>query len=275
MLSDELLITIFNYLDHEGLIKMYKLDKQYEPIIKNNVWPNITIKFLKNKRIQKFVDDKWINCFVKYTLEYSEVNNEYIKYFSHCHTLDLYECYRLKPGFTQYLTNCHTLDLSGTSIIDDDVKHLTNCHTVILKGCMCLTDMCTEYLKNCYEVCLNFCHITDDVVINLTNCKIVRLGHTHITRNSIKYLTNCIELDISETNIINDDLKYLENVKNLNISYCKNITFDGIQYLKNIKILNIEACVGKIEYINKNYPYIQLERCIPLEKLDLEDRDYL
>jgi hypothetical protein len=280
VLPDEIIIKIFNYLDHEALMKVYNINNNYKEIIKNNVWPNITIKFFKNKRIQKFVDDKWINCFVKYELAKSEINNDYIKYFTHCSYLDLYKCYNLATNCTQYLTNCHTIDLSYTNIVDDDIKYLKNCHTVRLFDCKNLTNHCTEYLTNCYEVDLNFCNITDEGVLNLTNCKILRLGHTKITRLSIPYLTNCIELDISYTNINDDDLKYLESIENLNISYCKNINYEGIQYLKKIKILNVEMCFEPyngnytyfIEYIKQNYPYVYLDRSIPISKLAPEDQ---
>ena len=272
MLAEELIITIFDKLDHEGLIKMYKLDTKYESIIKNNVWENITIKFLKNKRIQKFINDEWINCFVKYELAGSEVNNMYIKFFSHCHTLDLYKCYNLNTGCTQYLSNCHTIDLSHNYKIEDvDIKYLQNCHTVRLVQCTYLTDKCTEYLKNCYEVDLNECNITDEGVVYLTKCKIVRLGQTKITRQCIPYLINCKELDITESNIIDMDFKLLENIENLNISYCKNITNEGIQYLKNIKILNVEMSNIQLEYIEQNYSYIKLNRSIPHSKIDDDD----
>jgi hypothetical protein len=275
ILPTEIIIKIFDYLDHEALMKAYKFDN-YKSIIKNNVWPNITIKFLKNKRIQKFFNDGWICCFVKYQLAYSEVDNDYIKYFIHCTYLDLYKCYKLDTGCTQYLTNCHTIDLSyNHNIIDEDILYLKNCHTVRLVNCLKLTNKCTEYLKNCYEVDLNECNIDDTGVVNLSMCKIVRLGQTIITRNCIKYLTNCIELDISDTNIIDDDLKLLENIENLNISYCKNITLNGIQYLKNIQTLNLEMCfnnIDYIDYININYPYIELNRSIPLSKLNPEDQ---
>jgi hypothetical protein len=279
VLPNEIIIKIFDYLDHESLMKVFKLDS-YKDIIKNNVWPNITIKFLRNKRIQKFVNDGWINCFVKYELENSEINNDYIKYFSHCYYLDLYKCYYLETNCTKYLTNCHTIDLSYTKIIDNDIKYLKNCHTVRLIDCKNLTNQCTEYLKNCYEVDFNFCNITNEAVINLTNSKIVRLGFTKITRQSILYLTNCIELDISDININDDDLKLLENVEKLNISYCKNITYDGIQYLKKIKILNVEMCFEPnngnytyfLEYFEENYPYIKLDRSIPLSMLSEEDQ---
>lgn len=284
ILPNELIIKIFDYLDHEGLIKMYKFDNynNFQSIIKNNVWPNITIKFLKNKRIQKFVDDGWINCFVKYTLEYSEVTNDYIQYFSHCYDLDLYKCYKLEIGCTQYLTNCNTIDISHNhNIIDEDILYLKNCHTVRLAGCSKLTNKCTEYLKNCYEVNLNECNIDDEGILNLINCNTVKLGQTNISRNCIKYLSNCEILDITECNIIDDDLKLLENIKSLDISYCKNITLKGIQYLKNIQTLNVEMCnailneinnnMNYIEYFKEHYPHIKLMRSIPLSKLDLND----
>lgn len=273
VLPNEIIIKIFDYLDHEALMKIYNINDNYKYIIKNNVWSNITIKFLRNKRIQKFINDGWINCFVKYELAKSEINNDYIKYFSHCSYLDLYKCYNLETTCTQYLTNINTIDLSYTNIIDNDIKYLQNCHTIRLVYCKKLTNQCTEYLKKCYEVDLDFCNITDEGVLNLTNCKIVKLGHTRITRESIQYLTNCNTINISNTNINDDDLKLLENVEKLNISYCKNITYDGIQYLKKIKILNVEMCFELfIEYIEQNYPYIKLDRSIPICMLDVEDQ---
>lgn len=277
VLPDEIIIKIFDYLDHEALMKVYNINiiNNYKDIIKNNVWPNITIKFLRNKRIQKFINDGWINCFVKYELANSEINNDYIKYFNHCTYLDLYKCYYLDIGCTKYLSNCHTIDLSHDYKIEDiDIEYLQNCHTVRLAKCTYLTNKCTEYLKNCYEVDLNFCNITDQGVLNLSNCKIVRLGHTKITRQSIPHLTNCKELNISECDINNEDLKLLENVENLNISYCKNITYDCIQYLKKIKILNVEMCFEQYNgnYIEQNYPYIKLDRSIPLDMIPVEDQ---
>ncbi len=289
ILPQELIIKICDFLDHEGLMKVYNKENSsdcYKDLIKNHVWKNITIKLLKNKRIQKFVNDKWINCFVKYDLSQSEINNDYIKYFSHCDYLDLYKCYKLETGCTQFLTNCHTVNLSNCNISNDDIKYLQKCHTVILLGCTRLKDECTEYLKNCYKVDLNECHqITDIGAKNLSNCKIVKLGQTRITRNCIKYLSNCESLDITECDIIDEDLKLLENVKSLDISYCRNITLKGIQYLKNIQVLNLEMCKSLIdeirtihniayyEYFEKYYPHIRLMRSIPLSKLEPYERD--
>jgi hypothetical protein len=94
MLSDKLIIKILDYLDHEGLMKIYEIDK-YKDLIKNNVWRNITIKLVKKKRIQKFIDSGWINCFVKYDLSNSEIDDELLKYFNHCTYLNLEGCKNL------------------------------------------------------------------------------------------------------------------------------------------------------------------------------------
>ena len=87
-LSNKLIIKIFDNLDHEGLMKMYNIDN-YKYIIKNNVWKNITIKLVKKKRIQKFIDTEWIKCFVRYDLSYSEIDSDLLQYFSHCSMLNL------------------------------------------------------------------------------------------------------------------------------------------------------------------------------------------
>ncbi len=62
-IPNELIIKIFDYLDHEGLMKVYQIDT-FKNLIKNNVWKNITIKLVKKKSIQKFIYSDWINCFV-------------------------------------------------------------------------------------------------------------------------------------------------------------------------------------------------------------------
>ena len=138
-LPNELIIKIFDYLDHENLMKVYEYD-EYKELIKNNVWKNITIKLVKKKRIQKFIDNGWINCFVKYDLYKSEIDNNLLQYFSHCTYLDLYECCNLNPGCTKYLENCKYIDLSYCNIENDDIKHLQNCDTVILNGCYKIDD---------------------------------------------------------------------------------------------------------------------------------------
>jgi hypothetical protein len=91
IISNELIIKIFDYLDHEALMKMYEIE-EYKYLIKNNVWKNITIKLVKHKRIKKFIDSGWIKCFVKYDLSRSEINNDLLKYFSHCTYIDLSYC---------------------------------------------------------------------------------------------------------------------------------------------------------------------------------------
>jgi len=101
-LSDELIIKIFNNLDHEGLMKMYELE-QYKDLIKNNVWENITIKLVKKKRIQKFIDNGWIKCFVKYDLSNSEIDDDLLINFSHCTYLDLNGCNLLKNNLKNNL----------------------------------------------------------------------------------------------------------------------------------------------------------------------------
>jgi hypothetical protein len=90
-LPNEIIIKIFDYLDHEALMKMYEITA-YKDLIKNNVWKNITIKLVKNKRIKKFIDNGWIKCFVRYDLSGSEINNDLLKYFSHCDYIDLRNC---------------------------------------------------------------------------------------------------------------------------------------------------------------------------------------
>ncbi len=97
-LQKDIIIKIFDYLDHEGLMKMYEID-EYKDLIKNNVWKNITIKLVKKKRIQKFIDSGWINCFVKYDLSNSEIDDELLKKFSHCNYLNLYNCNNLTEKF--------------------------------------------------------------------------------------------------------------------------------------------------------------------------------
>ncbi len=244
-LPNELIIKICDFLDHEGLMKVYNNDNHfdYKDLIKNNVWKNITIKLVKKKRIQKFIDSGWIKCFVRYELQRSEIDDELLKHFSHCDYLDLFQCGQLTDKCTEYLKNCYEVDLN-------------ECH-----------------------------QITDIGAKNLSNCHIVRLGQTRITRNCIKYLSNCESLDITECNIIDEDLKLLENVKSLDISYCKNITLKGIQYLKNIQVLNLEMCKSLIdeirtihniayyEYFEKYYPHIKLMRSVPLSKLEPWERD--
>ena len=88
-LPNEIIIKIFDYLDHEGLMMFYNNFDNYKDLIKNNVWKNITIKLFKKKRIQKFIDSGWIKCFVRYNLSHSELDDELIKFFSHCDLLDL------------------------------------------------------------------------------------------------------------------------------------------------------------------------------------------
>ena len=115
----ELIIKIFDYLDHEGLMKVYQIDT-YKDLIKNNVWKNITIKLVKKKRIQKFIDSGWINCFVKYDLSRSEIDNDLLKFFSHCEYLDLFQCYQLTDKCTKYLKKCYEVNLNECSQITDE-----------------------------------------------------------------------------------------------------------------------------------------------------------
>ncbi len=146
-LSNKLIIKIFDYLDHEGLMKMYEIDT-YKNIIKNNVWRNIIIKLVKKKRILKFIENGWINCFVKYDLSNSEIDNGLLKYFSHCDYLDLYKCNNLEPGCTKYIKNCCFVVLSNTNIIDDDIKILENVKELNISNCKNITIDAIQYLKN-------------------------------------------------------------------------------------------------------------------------------
>ena len=89
LLPTNVIINILDNLDHEGLMKVYNLGNYYQNIIKHNIWKNITIRLIKKKRIEKFIDSGFINCFVKYDLSYSEITHELLKHFNHCQELIL------------------------------------------------------------------------------------------------------------------------------------------------------------------------------------------
>ena len=173
-LPNYLIIKILNYLDHEGLMKIYEIDK-YKDLIKNNVWKNITIKLVKKKRIQKFIDSGWINCFIKYDLRQSEIDNNLLQYFSHCDNLNLYNCNKLEPGFTKYIENCHTVNLSKCNISNDDIKYLSNCKKLDITDCN-IIDEDLRLLENVESLDISYCkNITLKGIQYLKNIQVLNV----------------------------------------------------------------------------------------------------
>jgi hypothetical protein len=242
ILPNELIIKIFNYLDHEGLMKMYEIE-EYKSFIKNNVWKNITIKLVKKKRIQKFIDNGWIKCFVKYDLSCSEINDELLKYFSHCNYLNLFQCSQLKDNCTEYLKNCYEVNLNEChQITDVGAKQLSNC-SILKLGQTRITRNCIKYLSNCEKLDITECNIIDE---------------------DLKLLENVKSLDISYCkNISLKGIQYLKNIQVLNLEMCTNL----INEIRNINNTDY------IEYFKKYYPDIILMRSIPLSKLESWERD--
>ena len=241
-IPNELIIKIFDYLDHEGLMKVYQIDT-YKDFIKSNVWKNITIKLVKKKRIQKFIDSGWIKCFVKYDLSRSEIDDDLLKHFSHCDYLDLFQCYQLNDKSTEYLKNCYEVNLNEChQITDIGAKNLYNCLIVKL-GQTRITRNCIKYLSNCEKLDITECNIIDE---------------------DLKLLENVKSLDISYCkNITLRGIQYLKNIQVLNLEMCTNL----IHEIRNID--NTEY----YDYFSKYYPHIKLMRSIPLSKLEPWERD--
>ena len=241
-LPSELIIKIFDYLDHEGLMKVYQIDT-YRELIKNNVWKNITIKLIKKKRIQKFIDSGWINCFVKYDLSRSEIDNDLLKYFSHCDYLNLFECTKLTDKCTEYLKNCYEVNLN-------------ECHQI--------TDIGAENLSNCPIVKLGLTRITRNCIKYLSNCKSLDITECNIIDEDLKLLENVKSLDISYCkNITLRGIQYLKNIQVLNLEMCTNL----IHEIRNID--NTEY----YDYFEKYSPHIKFMRSIPVSKLEPWERD--
>ena len=154
-LPNELIIKTLDFLDHEGLMKVYELD-EYKDLIKNNVWKNITIKLVKKKRIQKFIDSGWIKYFVKYDLCRSEIDDDLLKNFSHCEYLNLNECYGITNEGIKYVLNCHTLLLGMTRINSDIIKYLSHCKVLHLSQTN-IKNEDLKYLENVEDLDISYC----------------------------------------------------------------------------------------------------------------------
>lgn len=241
-IPNELIIKIFDYLDHEGLMKVYQIDT-FKSLIKNTVWKNITIKLVKKKRIQKFIDSEWIKCFVRYDLSRSEIDNDLLKYFCHCDYLNLFQCGQLTDKCTEYLKNCNEVDLNEChQITDTGAKNLSNC-SILKLGQTKITRDCIKYLSNCEKLDITECNIIDE---------------------DLKLLENIKSLDISYCrNITLKGIQYLKNIQVLNLEMCLAL----IHELRTI--YNLEY----YEYFEKNYPHIKLMRSIPMSKLEPWERD--
>jgi hypothetical protein len=200
-LPNELIIKTLDFLDHEGLMKVYELD-EYKDLIKNNVWKNITIKLVKKKRIHKFIDSGWIKCFVKYDLCRSEIDDNLLKNFSHCEYLNLNECYKVTNEGIKHVLNCHTLLLGMTKINSNIIKYLSHCKKLNLSQ----TDINNEdlkYLENVEDLDISYCR--------------------NITLSGIQYFKKIKILNVMMSGINNED-KIKEIFPNIIIKYYELIT---------------------------------------------------
>jgi hypothetical protein len=157
IISNELIIKIFDYLDHEALMKMYEIE-EYKDLIKNNVWKNITIKLVKHKRIKKFIDSGWIKCFVRYDLSCSEINNDLLKYFSHCNYINLSYC----------------------SIKDEDLKLLENIVELNISYCKNITISAIQYLKKIKILNVEMCFTLNKNDNNTWYIEYIKQYYPHI-----------------------------------------------------------------------------------------------
>ncbi len=209
ILPNELIIKILDYLDHEGLMKVYEIDS-YKDLIKNNVWKNIIIKLVKKKRIQKFVDSGWIKCFVQYNLQRSEIDDNLLINFSHCKYLNLNECFNITNEGIKYVLNCSTLKLGMTKINSDIIKYLSNCKELNLSQTN-INNEDLKYLENVEDLDISYCK--------------------NITLPAIQYLKNIKTLNVMMSGVSNDIMNnynvkdYIPKIREL----YPNITFVNIE----------------------------------------------
>jgi hypothetical protein len=220
ILPNELIIKILDNLDHEGLMKIYEIDN-YKDLIKNNVWTNITIKLVKKKRIQKFIDSGWIKCFVKYDLFRSEIDDDLLKNFSHCKFLNLNECFQITNLGIKHVLNCPILLLGMTKINSDIIKYLSNCKELNLSQTN-INNEDLKYLENVEDLDISYCR--------------------NITLSAIQYLKNIKTLNVMMSGVSND----IMNNYNL-LDYTPKIR----ELFPNIKFVNIEL-PSQMEYY-ENY----------------------
>lgn len=192
-LPTELIIKILNHLDHEGLMKVYELD-EYKDLIKNNVWKNITIKLVKKKRIQKFIDSGWIKCFVKYDLQRSEIDDDLLKNFSHCEYLDLNECFRITNEGVKHVLNCSTLLLGMTQINSHIIKYLSHCKELNLSETN-IRNEDLKYLENVEDLDISYCDF--------------------ITLEGIKYLKKIKRLNVMMSGLKLEYRNYEDKIKEI------------------------------------------------------------
>lgn len=206
MLSDEILLHIFQYLPKKALHRIASVNRRFSRVVLDeSLWVRID---LGNRSIRRGAIGKILSRgFIILRLAQSRMQSP------------IFESHFRRDGFQSKL---QYLDLSMASI---DVQSLAQ----LLKTCLLLKKLSLEHVPVDIHVCREIAHNKDLEVLNLSMCEGLDQGCVTILMINLKCLT---ALNISWTNLTVESVEVIVSlisptIMRLNISGCRRTLTDS------------------------------------------------
>lgn len=297
----EIWVEIFKYIRTKQLIRLQRVNKLFEHIIKNCVLINnrldlstlyskdLIISIINNYRLRyvllpSTVNDDIIKCLFKvnsveidegglYTDAYfltdadKNISDESGKYLSKTETLQI-SGYNVTENFFSHLSNIKELYLT-----DINIRHIPNYKTLTtlsLDSCHNIDDNSLKLLTALTDLKLFHSKITGESFRCMCNLKKLFLWHcSHIKEKNIKLLTSLVGLYIRNSSYMKGTfLRHLLNIEDLD--YCNPMW--ARQYIGDFN--DSESNIKPLSHLNKlsisNWGNDSLmEKVYNLDKLEL------
>lgn len=223
------------------------------------------IKFIKDKRIYLYIDDRY---------NYLDRNPKIIGSvdiedgaFDGVHTINII-CLNMKIKL-EIFAKCHTLFIANNI---DNIHVLCNVHTLIIHNNYWITDV--SALGNLHSLYISHCTSLFDVSALGDLYSLDISGHKDLFKSlvGIDKLGSIHSLDLSYTNVTDTDIIHLGNVHTLSIYGCKNI-YDINKCVKALAN-TYELCVSCFDELFDvsalgNVKYLDLSKSSNLENVGM------
>ncbi len=145
-LPREMIITIFENLSLQDLVKTELVCKKFKDFVRSTKWSNVMVKLTCIAKILHVADTYQ---FLNYDFSESEITDYVVEKLSDCHTLNLRNCLKITDASISVL-KCTSLDISSCVLVtDSSIQKLTMCRNLKLDWCNIISDECISSLKNC------------------------------------------------------------------------------------------------------------------------------
>jgi len=120
-----------------------------------------------------------------------------LQYLTNIQDLYVADCIEINDECVKYLSHCRRLDISKTMVTEKSLPYLINCYGLAI-ACMQLTNFKILGDLKCQLIDLSYTNIDDTSIQYLVNRKVINLYQTRVTKNGIHLLNNCQAINVSD-----------------------------------------------------------------------------